>query len=63
MLKRVFNNLCSNIQKYADISQPIIVHLEMKHQQMKITMSNTKNDKTYIDFFKKFSRSPKIYGR
>ena len=51
MLKRVFNNLCSNIQKYADISQPIIVHLEMKHQQMKITMSNTKNDKTYIDSY------------
>ena len=23
----------------------------MKHQQMKITMSNTKNDKTYIDSY------------
>lgn len=42
MIKRMINNLCSNIHKYALSSKPILINLSIKQNQMKMTFSNDK---------------------
>lgn len=49
MMKRMINNLFSNIHKYADITKPVIVCVEMKQNQMKMTLSNEKKECQYIE--------------
>ena len=49
MLKRVIYNLCSNIHKYADIEKLVVVHLEMKHNHMTLTIANEKNEQKCLD--------------
>ena len=40
MLKRVIDNLVSNIKKYADLARPVIFLTEMKNGQISVTISN-----------------------
>lgn len=42
MIKRMINNLCSNILKYALASQPVLVQVSIKQNKLKMTMSNEK---------------------
>lgn len=42
MIKRMINNLCSNIQKYALVSEPVLISVSTKQNQMKITLTNEK---------------------
>ncbi|MGN1182411.1 MAG: hypothetical protein ACI4SR_05330, partial [Faecalibacillus sp.] len=49
MMKRMINNLFSNIHKYADITKAVIVCVEMKQNQMKMTLSNEKKECQYIE--------------
>lgn len=42
MIKRMINNLCSNIYKYASIDKPVVIDISIKQNQMKITLSNEK---------------------
>lgn len=42
MLKRMMNNLCSNIHKYALSCQPVLINVSIKQNQMKMTLSNEK---------------------
>ncbi|NBK99709.1 MAG: HAMP domain-containing histidine kinase, partial [Erysipelotrichia bacterium] len=43
MFKRIFNNLFSNIQKYADKSEDVIVLCTHKKDQWKFVLANAKN--------------------
>ncbi len=40
MLKRVIDNLLSNIKKYADGEKPVVILTERKEKQVSVTMSN-----------------------
>lgn len=42
MMKRLINNVCSNIYKYALKEKPVFVNVEMKQNQIKIILSNEK---------------------
>lgn len=44
MIKRIINNLCSNIHKYASRKEAICVDITMKHNVMKLSFSNRKKD-------------------
>ena len=41
MLKRVIDNLLSNIKKYADRERPVVILTERKDKQVSVTMSNS----------------------
>ena len=50
MLKRIFNNLFSNILKYGDKKYPVKLTFQTEKQQIKVTLINTvKTEKDEID--------------
>ncbi len=50
MLKRIFNNLFSNVLKYGEKSAPVILSLSLEHHELKIQLQNkVKESHTGID--------------
>lgn len=50
MIKRIFNNLFSNILKYGDKRNQVKLNLQVEKQQIKVTLINTvKNEKDKLD--------------
>lgn len=50
MIKRIFNNLFSNILKYGEKSAPVILSLALEHRELKIQLQNkVKESHTEID--------------
>lgn len=43
MIKRVMNNLCSNVLRYADPEHPVIVRFSLKQHILDLSMQNTVN--------------------
>lgn len=43
MIKRVMNNLCSNVLRYADPEYPVIVRFSLKQHILDLSMQNTVN--------------------
>ena len=40
MLKRVLDNLVSNVKKYADREQPVVLLAEATHEEITVSVSN-----------------------
>ena len=40
MLKRVIDNLVSNVKKYADLERPVVFLTEQRKQEIVVTVSN-----------------------